>query len=87
MYPRVEDFKAFPRDYDDAYDPERGLRRGRSRYSRTFFAIVLLALIVAAILFGGIVVLWTSEDAGRAWMGKSGEPGWLQSNVRGLTAV
>ena len=76
MYPRVEDFRVLRRD-DDEYDPERGLRRGSSRYCRRLVALLLLVWIIAATLFGGIVMLWTSENAGQAWICKSGEQGLL----------
>lgn len=79
MYPRVEDFRIRHDDDDEKYDPERGLRRGNSRYSGSLIALLLLVWIIAATLFGGIVVVLTKENARatEAWMCKSGERGRL----------
>jgi hypothetical protein len=69
MYPRVEDFRVLRNDNE--YDPERGLRRGSSRYSGAI-ALLLLVYILVAALIGSSVVFWTA-DAGQAWTCKSGE--------------
>lgn len=74
MYSRAEDFKVLCRD-DHEYDHEHALPRGGSRYSRGFVALLLLLWITAATLFGSIVVLWNSGNAGQAWICKSGKQG------------
>lgn len=70
MYPRVEDFRAVR---DDEYDPERGLRRGRtSRISGTAIALLLLLWLVAAAGFGGLIAVWTGNHHVRLWESKFG---------------
>lgn len=69
MKPQIKDFDV---DYQHEYDLERGLRtRNRRRQvPGSCRALLLLALIVAATLFGGIVLLRTTgtqKSAGPAW--------------------
>ncbi|KAE8550897.1 hypothetical protein TMatcc_008961 [Talaromyces marneffei ATCC 18224] len=68
MNPRMKDFEV---DYQHEYDLERGLRtrNRRRRVPGSCRALLLSALIVAATLFGGIVLLrttWT-KSAGPEW--------------------
>ena len=64
---------------NDQYDAEKGCWRiPKSTTSRGLIALLLIAFIVAAVLFGGIVLLWMSkENSGQVWAGKLGRGGRL----------
>lgn len=59
----------------DEYDPERGLRRGKGQISGTTITILLIIWIIAAAVFGGIVVYWTQDQHVQLWECKFGD--WI----------
>ena len=78
MYTRSKKFRVLNHDDDENYELEHGVRRASSgRYSGGFVALLLLAWINVATLFGGLVVLLTSENAGQALLCKFGDCSWL----------
>ena len=78
MYPRSEKFRVLNHDDDENYELEHGVRRASSsRYSGGFVALLLLVWINVATLFGGLVVLLTSQSARQALLCKFGDRSWL----------
>ena len=71
---------------EDQYDAEKNEWRHRSTGPGHFAAATVLICITAAIFFGGVVGLWTSEAVGRGLMGRFDENHWF-CGVRKVNCV